>query len=543
MSRLNDLLSGLPEHSFVQRLHWSKLNWHRQPGVWLIALVVGVVVGYAIIGFRFLIDIFSYLAFGATEATYLDAVSALSPVSILLWPTLGGLAVGLILKYWMEDRRAHGVADLIEARALHGGRLEIMTGLKSSLVAAVSLGTGASTGREGPAAHLGASLASQFTKRFNYSPRIGRILLAAGAASAVAASFNAPIAGVIFALEVILGFYTARAFAPIVIASVAGALICRLHIGDMPAFSLPDYALKSVLEVPAFAILGVVSGLSAVFFMRVSVLADTLNARIKLPIIARTTLGGLIIGMIALAFPEILGVGYGATDNALKGAYGFWFLIALFFAKVLATTVSLSARHGGGIFSPSLYLGAMVGGAFGILVSMVFPGLASEPGFYAIIGMGAVSAAILGAPISTTLIVFELTGDYGIMIALMIATSISTVLTQAMFGRSLFHLMIERHGYHVADGPQKLLLETMLVSEVMTPNTDVLEREIQEGEVTLTPQDSLERAFQLFDETHQETILVVEPGTATQVIGFAHHKQALEVFNKALIEANVEEHL
>jgi CIC family chloride channel protein len=543
MSRLNDLLSSLPEHGFVQRLHWSKLNWHRQPGVWFIALGIGIIVGYAIIGFRFLIDIFSYLAFGASEATYLEAVSALSPLSILFWPTLGGLAVGLILKYWMQDPRSHGIADLIEARALHGGRLEIMTGLKSALVAAVSLGTGASTGREGPAAHLGASLASQFTKRFNYSPRIGRILLAAGAASAVAASFNAPIAGVIFALEVILGFYTARAFAPIVIASVAGALICRLHIGDMPAFSLPDHSLKSVLEVPAFAILGVVSGLSAVFFMRVSVVADTLNARIKLPIIARTTLGGLIIGVIALAFPEILGVGYGATDNALKGAYGFWFLIALFFAKVLATTVSLTARHGGGIFSPSLYLGAMVGGAFGIIVSMIFPGLASDPGFYAIIGMGAVSAAILGAPISTTLIVFELTGDYGIMIALMIATSISTVLTQAMFGRSLFHLMIERHGYHVADGPQKLLLETMQVSEVMTPNTATTDIEIQEGEVSLTPQDSLERTFQLFDETHNETIPVVERGLAAQVIGFVDHKHALEVFNKALIEANVEEHL
>lgn len=543
MSRLKDLLHGLPEHKFVQQLHWSKLHWQRQPGVWFIALVVGIVAGYATIGFRALIDLVSLVTFGATEATYLDLVKAMPTWQLILMPTLGGLIVGVILKNWIVGQRAKGVSDLIEARALHGGRIDLGTGIKSALVAAISLGSGHSTGREGPAAHIGASLASIFTERLDYSARVGRIMLACGAASAVSASFNAPIAGVIFALEVVLGFYTARAFAPIVIASVAGALICRLHIGDMPAFQLPDYQLKSVFEVPAFALLGVLSGLAAVLFMRLTVVADTLQSHLNLNIITRTTIGGFIIGLIALAFPEVLGVGYGATDNALQGIYGFWFLIALFLAKLLATTVSLTARHGGGIFSPSLYLGAMVGGAFGIVASSLLPNLASEPGLYAIIGMGAVSAAILGAPISTTLIVFELTGDYGVMIALMIATSISTVLTQAMFGRSLFHFLIERQGYHVAEGPQRLLMETLDVREVMTPDPEATAPESDSELPTLTMTDSLEYVFECFDETQAESLLVVDHANEDRVIGLVQYRHALEVFNKALIEANIEEHL
>ncbi|TNE57772.1 MAG: chloride channel protein [Alphaproteobacteria bacterium] len=543
MSRLLNFFRGLPEHEFVRQLHWSKMHWQRQPGVWIVALIIGIGVGYAIIGFRALIDGFSFISFGATEASYLDAVKALPDWQLVLIPTVGAFIVGLLLKFWVPGERAHAVADLIESRALHGGRMNTVMGLKSSLIAALSLGTGASTGREGPAAHLGAALTGFVTRTMNYPPRVTKILMAAGAASAVAASFNAPIAGVIFALEVILGFYTARAFAPIVIASVAGALVCRLHIGAQPAFQLPEYQLQSIFEVPAFALLGLVAGLGAVLFMRLSVLADRAQTRMKLDIVVRTTLGGFLVGLIAIVFPEVMGVGYGPTDNALKGEYGLLFLIALFGAKLLATTISLASRHGGGVFSPSLFLGAMVGGAFGIIAASIFPGYASEPGLYAIIGMGAVSAAILGAPISTTLIVFELTGDYGVMIALMIATSVSTVLTQAMFGRSLFHFQIESHGYHVAEGPQQLLLETLEVRDAMTPDPEAAAAEQGSDLPTLTLTDSLEYVFDTFEKSGAERLLVVEHADEDQILGYVTYQRALQVFNKALIEANIEEHL
>lgn len=532
----------LPEEEFLRKLHWRHINWRRQPAVWLVAAGIGTMVGYVVITFRVLINSVSGLTFGGTEATLFEQARQLSALHIILVPTLGGLAVGLLMRHFLNDRTASGVPELIEARALKSGQVSLKEGFISAVVAALSLGTGASTGREGPAVHLGGTLAAFIAKQLDYPPRIARILLGAGAASAVAASFNAPIAGVMFALEVVLGFYTARAFAPIVIASVAGALIVRLHIGDMPAFALPDFTIKSIFEIPAFALLGMLSAVLAVTFMRTSLAFTTLSDKINIPVWIKPGIGGFLVGVIALKFPEVLGVGYGPTDAALKGSYGFWFLIALVIAKILATSFSTGFRLGGGVFSPSLFLGAMLGGAFGIVVGGIIPGLSSEVSLYAIIGMGAVSAAILGAPISTTLIIFELTGDYGVMIALMIATSTATVLTQAAIGGSYFHLLLERRGYHIAEGPQRLLLETIKVQDVMTSDTSGLGRDVSEEEFILNPTDTIGRAFDLFERTDEETILVVEWDEPKQPIGYVYHKRALEVFNKALIEANIEEH-
>lgn len=518
------------------------MTWRRQPVVWLVAGVIGVVVGYLVFGFRLLINAISSLTFGGTESTLLEHARELPNWQIVLIPTIGGLLVGFIIHRYLDGKHASGVPDLIEARALHSGNIGFKDGLASVAVATLSMGTGASTGREGPAAHLGGAFASMISRWLNYPPLIARILLGAGAAAAVAASFNAPIAGVMFALEVVLGYYTARAFAPIVIASVAGALVTRLHIGDMPAFALPEFTIKSAFEIPAFAMLGVVAALFAVLFMRMSIVADGIANRVPVPIWIKPAIGGFLVGAIAMAFPEVLGVGYGATDAALKGLYGFWILLALIIAKTLATTFSLGFRLGGGVFSPSLFLGAMIGAAFGLLVGGLLPGLSSEVSLYAIIGMGAVSAAILGAPISTTLIIFELTGDYGVMIALMISTSTATLLTQAMFGGSYFHMILERRGYHVSEGPQRLLLETILVEEVMTADTSGLGRDVTDEEYTLQPGDTIGRAFEIFERIEGDSILVVEWENPKQPIGYVYEKRALQVFNDALIEVNIEEH-
>lgn len=213
----------LPEEEFLRKMHWRHINWRRQPAVWLVAAVVGTMVGYIVITFRVLINSISSLTFGGNEATLFETARDLPALYILLVPTLGGLAVGLLMKHFLRGERSGGVPDLIEARALRSGHINLRDGFMSAVVAAVSMGTGASTGREGPAAHLGGTLASFVARKLDYPPRIARILLGAGAAAAVAASFNAPIAGVMFALEVVLGYYTARAFAPIVIAEIGRA--------------------------------------------------------------------------------------------------------------------------------------------------------------------------------------------------------------------------------------------------------------------------------------------------------------------------------
>ena len=279
------------------------------------------------------------------------------------------------------------------------------------MVSAASLGVGASAGREGPMVHLGASLASALAHRLELSPNLSRTILGCGVAAAVAASFKAPIAGVFFALEVVIGHYALSTFAPVVVASVAGTVISHIHLGELPAFILPAYEIVSAWEFPAFFLLGGVSAVIAMIFMWSIIVADDVVERVPVPGWLKPAAGGLVVGAVAIAFPQILGVGYGATDAALKELIPLTLLIALIALKVVMTAVSLGCRFGGGVFSPPLFIGAMTGGAFGIIATGVFPELAAHHGAYAMVGMSAVAAAVLGAPISTILIVFELTGD------------------------------------------------------------------------------------------------------------------------------------
>jgi len=346
---------------------------------------------------------------------------------VLLIPTAGGLLVGLFLQFVMPGGRAMGVADVIEAMALRNGRMRLRDGLSSALVSIVSIGAGASTGREGPMVHLGASMAGGITQRLGLSPHLGRTLLGCGVAASVAASFNAPIAGVFFALEVVVGHYALSAFAPVVIASVAGTVVSRVHLGELPAFLLPQFGVNSLWEYPAFLVLGAVCAGIAIIFMRSIFFTERVVDSLKVPNWLKPAAGGLAVGALAVEFPQVLGVGYEATDAALNELLPLWLLLLLIPLKTAATAISLGCRFGGGVFSASLCIGAMTGGAFGLIAAGIFPHLAASHGAYSIVGMSALAAATLGAPISTILIVFELTGDYQITVAVMLATSIATV--------------------------------------------------------------------------------------------------------------------
>lgn len=536
-------MPAAPELHFLRNLFKGKLTKDRQPVIWLLALFIGIGVGYAVLGLRIAIDFFTNIAFSADEESLLEATRDMAPWAIVLAPTLGGLVVGFLLAKVVPENRAGGVADIIEARAIRSGRLSVRHGLWSALIAAMSIGSGASTGREGPAAHLGASLASGVAQALNYPPAVARTLLGAGAAAAVAASFNAPIAGVLFALEVVLGHYALRAFGPIVIASVASVVVTRIYFSDIPAFFLPSYSIKSLWEMPAFAILGALSAVVAVLFMRLAMLTEDGAKKVPVPLLYRPAIGGFFVGLIALAYPQVLGVGYEATSTALVTGYSLSFLIACIAAKMIATSVSLAARFGGGVFAPSLFLGAMVGSAFGIVATGFFPEQSSLPGAYALVGMGAVAAATLGAPISTTLIVFELVQDYRLTIALLIAASISTVLTQSILGRSFFHWQIERRGWHVDEGPQKVLLETMVVGDLMAEGEAATRDEEGKALPVLLADDKLERAFALFEKNPAtRRLAVVSRANRDEVIGVLDYTSALDRFTKALIEANIEEH-
>ena len=377
-----------------------------------LALVLGFAAGAAAIAFRECIILVQEVGFGFGGERVASLAAELPWWQLLLVPAIGGLLVGPAVHFLLPGRRPQSVQHVIEASALRSGRMPLLVGIKAAIISVVSIGSGASVGREGPMVHLGATFGSWIGQRFRLGRAMSRTLLGCGVAAAVAASFNAPVAGTFFALEVVVGHYALSAFAPIVIASVAGTLVSRGIYGAFPAFILPDqWIIVSYWEFPAFALLGLVSAIAAVLFMNSVMLADKVVNKVPLPLWARPAVGGLIVGAIAIAYPEVLGVGYEATDAALSDLYPLQLLLLLIVAKTLATAVSLASGFVGGVFSPSLFIGAMVGGAFGVIATAAFPELSSGHGAYTLIGMGAVAGAVLGAPMSTIIIIFELTGE------------------------------------------------------------------------------------------------------------------------------------
>jgi CIC family chloride channel protein len=451
----------------------------------LLSIVIGLAAGLASVAFRQLIDLFQWGFLSSRGENLLLFIEEVPWWRVLLAPALGGLIIGLCVQHFLRQKRPEAVAQVIEASTLRAGRLSLKEGAKIALVNAASIGCGASVGREGPVVHLGASIGAWVAKRLHLGRAMSRTLLGCGVAAAVAASFNAPIAGVFFALEVVVGHYALSAFAPVVVAGVLGTIVSRMVYGDFPAFVLPkSYEISSFFEFPAFALLGVVSAIGAILFMRSIVAVEDSWGRLpQVPRWARPAIAGLIVGGIAVFFPQVLGVGYGATDQALQELLPLWLLVALILVKTLATAVSLGSGFGGGVFSPSLFLGAMIGGAFGVIATGAFPALSSGHGAYTIVGMGAVAGAVLGAPISTMLIIFEMTGDYALTIAVMIATAIASIITQQIFGRSFFQWQLERRGVSVGIGREVGLLRALQVRGLADKKVDVVGPETPLAEV------------------------------------------------------------
>jgi len=530
-------------------------KWRRQLGrydvlsVWFFAIVIGIAAAYGIIAFRAVIDVVSVMAFGATEAGVISGASSLSPLRAFVAPVIGGLAVSAILFVadrlkWLEGGRGQGVADVIEARAVGNGRISLRAGLAAATVSAVSLGAGASAGREGPAVHLGATIASLLDRHMGFTAKQRRALLGCGAAAAVSASFNAPIAGVLFALEVILGNYALSVFGPIAAASVSAAIITRIHLGDFPAFAPPDYGLMSTIDVPFAAILGIICGLlSAAFLFSTARMTEGIREQAQkygVSYLFLPPIGGVIVGIIGVFFPEIFGVGYEAVANALNGNYVIPLLIVLVLMKGAATVVTLSCRFGGGVFSPGLVIGAFAGAAFGAALGHLLPEATASPVYYAMIGMGAVSGALLGAPISTTLVVFEMTGEYGITISLMVAVAIATLITQWLQKRSFFHWQLSRRGYDLSEGPHGVILQTIRVRDVMekmppgAPLPDDAPR--------LTARQSLGAALATLNDAEEHGLPVVSSEQREEIVGYLSRVKALAAYNKALIDDNIEHH-
>ena len=440
----------------------------------VLSIVTGLAAGLGAVAFRHAISGVQFLVFGSGTTKLASFAAGLPWWQIMLAPAAGGLVVGLIARYLTPGGRFHVVSDVIEASTLHGGRLRLRDGCMAAIGAFTSLGFGASAGREGPVVHIGATISSTVARWCGLRRSLTMTLLGCGVAAAIAASFNAPIAGVFFALEVVVGHYGLRAFAPVVLASVIGTVVTRIAFGDFPAFNVESFVLVSLWEVPAFAMLGICAAIVAYVFM-VSIFAvQDLLAKTTLPAWFKPVVGGLGVGIIALVFPQVLGVGYEATDASLHGRLGLPLLIALVAVKTAATALTLGSGFGGGVFSPSLFVGAMLGGAFGLVAAAAFPDYASHHSAYAIVGMAAVAGAVLGAPISTILIVFELTANFDLTIAVMIGTALASLITNHVIGKSFFRWQLERRGIDLTGGQVRYLMRDTPVSRILATSPALL---------------------------------------------------------------------
>ncbi len=522
---------------------------------WFIALMIGIAAGLAAVLFRYGISLLQTTLYGVEDVTKLHSFAANLPwYWVLMIPMVGGVAVGIILHHFTPDGRVRSVADVIEGAALNEGRVEKKAGVASALSSMITLGTGGSTGREGPVVHIAAMISSWVSNLIRADGITGRDLLGCAVAAAVSASFNAPIAGALFALEVVLRHFAVHAFAPIVIASAAGTVINRLAFGDTAEFALPGTtALEFYAELPAYLILGSVCGLVAVTLMRCVFWADDMESRLQsrlgLPYWIRPAFAGALLGLLAIWFPHIIGAGYETTSAALTGKLLLHEAIVFAMIKVAAVAITMGGRMGGGIFSPSLMIGALTGLAFGLIATSVFPEISGSHTLYALAGMGAVSAAVLGAPISTTLIVFELTGDWQTGLAVMVSVSLSTALASRLVDRSFFLTQLERRNIHLAAGPQAYLLAMFRVAGVMRKSEDGIDEDacwemISEG-IYVDGNATLEAAMPIFDKSGVDFIPVVTlsgEDQAPELWGALYQVDALKAYNRALAATAAEEH-
>lgn len=538
---------------------WDTLRY-KAPGqitFWFIALLVGVAAGFGAIGFRFAIARLQAFLYGTEDVNTLASFAQTLPwLWVLAIPAGGGLVVGVILHLFTPDGRVRSVADVIEGAALNDGRVEKKAGIASALCSWITLSTGGSTGREGPVVHMAAMWSSWASNLLRVDGITGRDLLGCAVAAAVSASFNAPIAGALFGLEVVLRHFALHAFAPIVVASAAGTVINRLAFGDVTEFVLPGTTVvEFYLELPAFFLMGLVCGLVAVLMMRAIFWSDDLGTRIQrrlsLPHWLRPAVAGLLLGIIAIGFPHIIGVGYETTSRALTGDLLLSQAVIFAAVKVAAVSVTMAGRMGGGVFSPSLMLGALTGLAFGHIATGLFPDQSSAFTLYALAGMGAVAAAVLGAPISTTLIVFELTGDWQTGLAVMVSVSMSTALASRLVDRSFFLTQLERRNVHLAAGPQAYLLAMFRVSGVMrraedegAADEETCLRMIDQG-LYLPISATLETALPRFEKSGVAFLPVVTieaEDTKPRLQGALFHVDALKAYNRALAATAAEEH-
>lgn len=544
------------------------------------AVVVGIGAGYGAVVFRWAINEAGVLAFGILAG---HLFARLGPLGIVLTVTLGGIVTAAIVTAFAREAKGHGVPEVMEAVALRSGRMRPRVIAVKCLASSICLGFGGSCGREGPIVQIGSTIGSVLGQFGSVPAPIMRTLVACGAAGGISATFNAPIGGVFFASEVILSEFAPRSFAAIVISSVVSAVIGRAYFGDHPSFTAAAFYLVSPAELGFYALLGVISALWAAGFVKMLYRFEDGFDALRIPAIAKAAIGFALVGVIGLWRPQIFGVGYGAIDEVLRSHVPISQGILLSILKPLATSLTLGSGGSGGVFSPSLFTGAMLGDAFGRAVHGFFPAWTATGAAYGLVGMAAVFAAAAEAPITAITIVFEMSNDYTIILPLMVSTVIATLLGRRLIQGTIYELKLTRRGIDWQTVRRPRLLSRRTVASIEREQGFVAYADEPIGEVakrigsstegaipvlldgycvgivpfgeliehlrteplapmssiahkteTLSPDDSFERAATLLAERGLPALPVVEPGTG-RFAGIVTRRDVLEAYRSAIV--------
>jgi len=432
----------------------------------IIPVFIGLLGGVGAAGLKFLIHFFQDLFWGNQD------FSASWWLTILI-PAAGAFVVGVIIYFFSSEAKGHGVPEVMEAISLRNGIIRMRVVFSKAIASSITIASGGSVGREGPIIQIGSAIGSALGQVFKLSRRRMQTLVGCGAAAGIAAAFNAPIAGAMFSVEILLGDFAISQFSPIVISSVTATAVSRAFYGNFPAFQVPDYKLLHWTELFPYAVLGIVAGLVGILFVKVLYYFEDKFDGVDIPDFYKTAMGGILLGILGLSFPQIFGVGYSAMNVALQGNMEIWLLFALIFLKILASSITLGSGSSGGIFAPSLFMGAMTGGFFGNILNKLWPGATAGPGAYSLVAMSAVVAATTHAPITAILIIFEMTNDYKIILPLMIATILSLVVTRTSKG-SIYTLKLMRKGINIHQGREINVLRSMKAKDVMRNSIEII---------------------------------------------------------------------
>jgi chloride channel protein, CIC family len=443
-----------------------RLNLSQDINFLLISLFVGVAAGYGAVLFHEAVRVVQEFFFVHMRGLF--ASTPWSPYVVLLFPAAGGLVVGIISRYISSEAHGHGVPEVINAVIAKGGYLRPSLIVSKIITSALSIGSGGGAGREGPIIMIGAAAGSGVGQFFRLSSDQLRTLVAAGAAGGIAAIFNAPLGGVMFAIEIILGDFSVRSFSPIVISAVVATAISRTYLGNHPTFVATDYQLVSNYELVFYLGMGLLAGVMSVWFIKMLFAVEDFFGKLrKVPLVLRPALGGLGVGIMLIWLPELAGYSYDINNLAIQGKADVVLLGMVFLLKPVACGLTLGSGGSGGVFAPALKAGAAFGGFIGFILHVLFPSFTASSGAYALVGMGALVAGTMHAPLTAMVIIFEISNTYQVILPIMFASVSASVVARVLLKQSVYTMPLKREGIDIGYGINLSIVHRITVRELM----------------------------------------------------------------------------